>query len=338
MRRRLIAVLVVLALVLPATSGSAGSYRWLDRNGQVMYSDRPPRPEEVAPEGAAAPAAPPTATPIPDPPSLAFHPSVESLLDATGLKHQARLVAFQTRETLLANLGTLDAGDRERVQAITGGHLHPDTFYGLLRGEFSRHLDEARLNETLAWYGTLLGRRVAVAEVRHHASDRRRDLEEFVAGLVTNRPSPGRLALLGRLDAAAGATEGALDLFVTINRSVIRVAEPLLPVGRRPGAGQLESQARQIRLHLQEALRQLNLVTMLYLYQGLTDDELRQYIAFMESEAGAWYGTAARRAIIATVATTVERTIAELVRVVPPERWVGGGLIKAPLPSEKLKL
>ena len=312
-----IAVLFVLALLLPAASGSAGSYRWVDRDGNVTHSDRPPRPEDVAPEG---------------------HPSVERLLDATGLKHQARLVAFQTRETLHGNLGGQDAADRERVGAITGRHLHPDAFYGLLRSEFSRHVDEARLNETLAWYGTPIGRRVAVAEVRHYASDHRRELEEFIAGLVANRPSPARLALLGRLDAAAGATEGSLDLFVAINRSILRVVAPFLPVGQRLGAGQLESQARQIRLHLQEALKQLNLVTMLFLYQGLTDDELRGYIEFMESEAGAWYGAAARRAIVATVATAVERTAAELVRVVPPERWVGGGLTRPPVPSEKLKL
>lgn len=39
-----------------------------------------------------------------------------------------------------------------------------------------------------------------------------------------------------------------------------------------------------------------------------------------------------------SIASTVERTAGELVRVVPPEQWVGGGMKKPPVPSEKLKM
>jgi len=100
----------------------------------------------------------------------------------------------------------------------------------------------------------------------------------------------------------------------------------------------MDSQARQIRLRMQESLRRANIVTMLFLYQGVTDDELRRYIEFLESEAGAWYGTAARQAIVGAIASTVEGTAGELVRVVPPERWVGAGVTRPPVPTEKLKL
>src|SRR5262245_7691452 len=335
---RALAAVIVIGLILASVSASGGANRWVDRRGNVIYSDRPPRPEEVGREGDRADpgvAAPSAAVP----PSLRpFDPSVERLLDATGLKHQARLVAFQTRGILYGNLGALDAEHRRRVDAITDRYFHPDNLYTLLRSELSRYVNEARLNEVLAWYGTPVGRRVATAEVRFYASDRRREVEGYVAGLVNNKPSPLRLALMQRLDAATGATEGSLDLFVAINRSIIRVVEPLMPADRRLGSGQLESQARQIRLRMQESLKQVNIVTMLFLYQGVTDDELRRYIEFMESEAGAWYGTAARQAIVAAITSSVERTAGELVRVVPPERWVGGGLTRPPVPSEKLKL
>lgn len=336
--RRTLATLVALGLLLGAVPTSAGAYRWVDANGNVIYSDSPPRPEDVArPPAPGAPAAGAPGASVPSRPP-AFHPSVERLLDATGLKHQARLVALQTRDTLRGNLGNLDADRRRRVDAITDRDFHPDNFYGLLRSEFSHHVNEPRLDEVLAWYATPVGRRVAAAEVRFYASDRRREVEEFVAGLVNNRPSPVRVALLQRLDAAGGSTEGSLDLFVAINRSIIRVVEPLMPAQGRIGAGQIESQARQIRLQMQESLKQVNIVTMLLLYQGVTDDELRRYIEFLESEAGAWYSTAARQAIVAAIASTVERTAGELVRVVPPQQWIGGGMTRPPVPSEKLKL
>jgi hypothetical protein len=324
--------LVIPGLLLTAVSASAGTYRSVDPNGNVTYSDRQPQPGDTGR---------PPATEVPAS-ALSFssapHPSVERLLDATGLKHQSRLVALQTRDTLRGNLGALDAERRQRVDAITDRDFHPDTFYALLRSEFGRHLNEPHLNEVLAWYATPLGRRIAAAEVRFYASDRRSEMEDYVAGLMTNRPSPIRVALLQRLDAASGSTEGSLDLFVAINRSIIRVVEPLMPAAARPGAGQIESQARQIRLRMQESLRQTSIVTMLFLYQDVTDDELRRYIDFLESDAGAWYSTAARQAIVAAISSTVAQTAGELVRVVPPERWIGAGVRRAPVPSEKLQL
>jgi len=242
--RRALATLIGVAVLLGTLPVlAADSYRSIDANGNVIYSDRPPRPEDAAPPatpGAPMPGAPATTqTPPPMSPPAAAHPSVERLLDASGLKHQARLVALQTRDTLRGNVGNLDADRRRRVDAITDRDFHPDSFYALLRGEFSRYVDETRLNEVLAWYATPVGRRVAAAEVRFYASDRRREVEEFVAGLVNNRPAPVRVALLQRLDAASGSTEGSLDLFVAINRSIIRVVEPLMPTQARIGAGQM---------------------------------------------------------------------------------------------------
>ena len=324
-------LLVASVVLVTAIDASGAPYRWVDANGNVVYSDDPPPPDAAARAsvpGAATPGAP----------AAVADPSVERLLDATGLKHQARLVAAQTRETLRDSLGNLDAERRRRVDAITDREFHPDAFYGVLRAEFGRHFNEPWLDEVLAWYATPVGRRIAEAEIRFFATDRRRELEEFVAGLANNRPSPVRVALLQRLDAANGSTEGTLDLFVAINRAIIRVVEPLIPAASRIRAGQVESQSRQIRLQMQESLKQVNVFTMLLLYQGVTDDELRSYIEFLETDAGAWYSGAARQAIISAVSSTVERSAAELVRVVPPEQWIGAGLTKPPVPSEKLKL
>jgi hypothetical protein len=322
--RDVVAVVVGLGLLITASRTTAEGYRWVDANGNVVYSDSPPPPDDA------------TRAPAPDAP--AAESSVERLLDVTGLKHQARLVAAQTRETLRGSFGNLDDERRRRVDAITDRDFHPDAFYGVLRSEFGRHLNEPWLDEVLAWYASPSGRRIAAAEVRFYATDHRRELEEFVAGLVNNRPSAVRVALLQRLDAASGSTEGSLDLFVAINRSIIHVVEPLLPAPSRIGAGQRESQARQIRLQMQEALKQLNVVTMLLLYQGLTDEDLRRYIEFLETDAGAWYSGAARQAIVVAVTSTVERTASELVRVVPPEQWFDAGVTKPTLPTEKLKL
>src|SRR5262249_30059992 len=167
----------------------------------------------------------------------------------------------------------------------------------------SRYVDEARLDEVLAWYATPLGRRIAATEVRFYASDRQREIEDFVAGLGEKAPPARAGGRLQRPAAAGGATGGSLGPFVARNHSIIRVVEPLMPAQARMGSGQVESQARQIRLRMQESLKEANVLTMLFLYQGLTEDDLRRYIEFAESDAGAWYGSAARQAIVAATAS-----------------------------------
>src|SRR5438045_2249726 len=81
--RRALATVIVVGVLLRVVPAAAESYRWVDANGNVIYSDRPPRPEDMA-----RPAAPAAAQPTG--PATA---ATERLLDATGLKHQARLVA-----------------------------------------------------------------------------------------------------------------------------------------------------------------------------------------------------------------------------------------------------
>ncbi len=261
---------------------------------------------------------------------------IDALLDATGLKHQARLIASQTRQTLRSGLGGLRDADAEKVERITRWYFNPDAFYARLRAEFGRAVDDARLAETRAWFETPAGRRVAAADVRFYATDRRQEVEEFVARLAADPPPPARVALMQRLDAAAGTTEGSVELMVAVHRAIVRVMSPTLPADQRVGAGQLESQGRQIRLRMQEPLRMVSVATLLFVFRDVSDGDLSDYVEFLESDAGAWYGAATRTATIATIVSTVEGSAAEFIHAVPPERWSGAG--PTPTPRRGLEL
>jgi len=62
-------------------------------------------------------------------------------------------------------------------------------------------------------------------------------------------------------------------------------------------------------------------MSMLYTYQTLEDDELAEYVRFSGSDAGRWYSTALRKALVGSIGKVVEQTATELVRAVPLERW-----------------
>jgi hypothetical protein len=329
-------VLISLAMVWGASGSPALAkvYRWVDRHGNVTYADRPPQSEEAA----TSPAEP--GAPAASQPRRPIHPAADELLEISGVKRQVRSIAERARDNMVQGMGPLKASDKSAVDRVCGQGFHPDALYGLIKDEFSQHIDDTKVREVLGWYRTPLGRRLTDLEVAFtNATSRERELMQYVARLRVERPDPRRIALIQRLDAASGATETSVDLVLAVAEAIARVADPHVPAERRLRPGQLESRGRQIRLQSQEVLRQANTLSMLYVYRPIEDDDIGRYIQFLESEAGSWFGAAMRKTMVTAFATTIERTATALVRAVPVERWGRGGDGKKPVlpvPAERL--
>jgi hypothetical protein len=326
MTKKLVVLLGLVALLgASASLALARTYRWVDRHGNVTYSDRPPQSSEAAPPPA-APAPPASAQP-----RRPVHPVADELLEACGFKRQVPSIAERARHNLVQGMEPLGADDKSVVDRVSGEAFRADALYGLIREEFSQHVDDTKVKDVLAWYRTPLARRLTELEVAFTTStSRERELAQFVARLRVEQLDPRRVELIQRLDAASGATETSLELLMAVAQAVLRVADSYLPAARRLKPGQLDSQARQIRLQSQDMLRQANTLSMLYVYRSLEDGDLARYIQFLESEAGAWFGGAVRKSTVSAFGAVVERTAHELVRAVPVERWGHGESLRKP--------
>ena len=72
-------------------------------------------------------------------------------------------------------------------------------------------------------------------------------------------------------------------------------------------------------------------MSMLYTYQTLEDDELSEYVRLSGTDAGRWYNTAMRKALVGAIGKAVEQTVTELVGAVPLDRWARAAM-PAPQP------
>jgi hypothetical protein len=331
---RALIVLAGLAVVLSAhaSPAPAKTYRWIDRQGNVTYADRPPQSDEALPP---AEPNPPTTQP-----RRPVHPSADELLEASGLKRQVPGIAERARANMVQGMEPLEASDKSAVDRVSGQALRADALYELIREEFSQYVDDTKVKEVLGWYRTPLARRLTELEVAFTTSpNRERELAQFIARLRVEQLDLRRVELIQRLDAASGATKTSVELLMAVAQAVLRVADPYLPASRRLKPGQLESQARQLRLQSEEVLRQANTISMLYVYRSLEDGDIARYIQFLESDAGTWFGGAVRKATVTAFGAIIERTAHELVRAVPVERWgQGDGLRKVPSPPGQQRL
>jgi hypothetical protein len=96
-------------------------------------------------------------------------------------------------------------------------------------------------------------------------------------------------------------------------------SEGLAKVARQ----KFEAQLKQTRERAFGPTRQGALVALLFTYRDLSEPDLERYARFMESDAGNWYLRTLNRSLIQTVGVLAERTGAEVVRVLPAERWQG---------------
>jgi hypothetical protein len=123
--------------------------------------------------------------------------------------------------------------------------------------------------------------------------------------------------LIERLDAGGGASETTVDVTVAIVRSLTVAFQPGLPAVAGLSRDQLDRQIATARNRTLEDMRRVCMVSMLLAYRGLSDDELEQYVQFVESDAGRWYMTLMNSALLTAVDAAADATASELATAMP---------------------
>jgi Domain of unknown function (DUF4124) len=369
--------IIALAL-LPATSG-AETYRWIDDQGNVTYSDRPPQSREIgapetqpAPErkvletrtpGSEAPASqaktPEAKTPdpramepkspevkTPEPPPKARDAKatvppapvprsgptkVDELLELSGARIQLAGLLSRVAGDLRPPPGQMSAADTATIERILAQSLRLEAVYGALRDAFRPQVDRPNLEAAAGWLRTPVARKIIALEITSSEPSADQKLADYAANVKANPPPARRLELLHRLDWVTGANETSADLVAAIARGLASAVSAAGPPEARLRPGQLDDRAAQVRARTYESLHEVHTMSMLYTYQTLDDDELAEYVRFSSSDAGRWYNTAMRKALVGSIGKAVEQAAAELVRAVPLERWARAAM-PAPQP------
>ena len=338
MTERLGSVLLGLAVLgLAASPGAAGTYRWVDEQGNISYSDRPPqaKPPELKAPASDVQAAPKPgdakATVSSSPAPKAAPTKVDELLDLSGARAQLGALVAHVGADLRPPPGQMSAADMATIDRIIAHSLRQEVVYGAVRDAFLPQVDRPSLEATAAWLRTRVGRKIIALEIASSQPDAEQKVAEYAAAVKVNPPSARRLELLQRLDWVTGANETSADLVAAIARGLSAAVSAAGPPESRLRPGQIDDRAAQIRARATETLREVRTMAMLYTYQGLQDDELSEYVRFSGTDAGRWYNSAMRKALIGAIGKAVEQTTASLVRAVPMERWARAAM-PAPQP------
>jgi hypothetical protein len=238
--------------------------------------------------------------------------ALNTLLEHSGLRVQLESLSAGVRVQFLLGRGRLSGEDRLTIDRIVSERFSAAALYARIRLEFEKNLESAKLARALEWYGSPLGKRITSLELASLVPDGGR-----IPDFENDRPSERRLELVRRLDAGGGASETTVDVTMAVVRNLTRAFQPALPAVARLSRGQLEHELTRVRNQTLERIRRACLLNMLSAYRDLTDDELEQYVRFVESAGGQWYMSVMNGTLLIAVDAAAEATATELAAAVP---------------------
>jgi hypothetical protein len=291
---------------------------------------RAPEPKGLEPQPMTRPRD--ARVPVPPTPAPKAGPTkVDDLLELSGVRVQLVGLLSRVALDLRPPAGQMSPAELAAIDRVLTQSLRHEAVYAAVREAFRPQVDRPSLEATAAWLRTPVARKIVALEIASSESGVEQKVADYAAGLKANPPPARRLELLQRLDWATGANETSADLVAAIARGLSTAVSAAGSPQSRLRPGQIEDRAAQVRARAHQTMREVRTMSMLYTYQTLEDDELMEYVRFSGSDAGRWYSTAMRKALVGSVGKVVEQTAAELVRAVPLERWARAAM-PAPQP------
>ncbi len=149
----------------------------------------------------------------------------------------------------------------------------------------------------LDWLDSPLGRKCTAMESAAASPEALQAMQAYAQKLQQSPPPQERVTLLGELAAAVKAVENAVEVVMNTQLAVAAGMMAALPAEQQKPLGFIHDQLEQLRPQITAAVQSQTALAFLYTYQGLTEDEIRRYIAFARSGEGVRYHAAASEGI-----------------------------------------
>lgn len=169
------------------------------------------------------------------------------------------------------------------------------------------NLSEADTRSTLAWLDSPLARKISQMEEQASQPEAYTEMMGMADQLMANA---GRVELVKKLDTAVKATETAMSAAVNTQTSLIAGLTSGLKPELRPTFEAIQSEVKKNKGQMQPIIEAHTVLSYLYSYKDLTDDEIGRYLAFAESQTGKKYHSAAAAGLDATLVHAA-RTLAD---------------------------
>lgn len=181
-----------------------------------------------------------------------------------------------------------------------------------------KNMNQKLLRNVLHWLETPLARKVTKAENEASSAEAQAELLRYLADLQTNSLPSERIALIQNMVKKGKFVEHNVNLAISVMEGMLHSFYVALPEDKKPPKKEIDKIISQMKPVLEKVMRQQTILSSLYTYRNISNDELEQYIKFLTSKNGVEFYDIAIKAVSYTLNQTFididEKIIASLER------------------------
>lgn len=169
-----------------------------------------------------------------------------------------------------------------------------------------------------------LASRIVAMELAAGGSEHGEALHLYARSLESSPPHPLRLEAVKRLSAAAKVADLSVAVTLELEFSVLKAinSSDMLTPDKKLDQSGLENLKNQMREQLLEPVGNSTIISLLYAYRSLSDEELEQYTVFYESPVGRWFVDIWEEACMEAFAGIAERIAGSMADVIKNARLI----------------
>lgn len=244
--------------------------------------------------------------------------AVDEVLALSGVRRQIEQLGRDMAAQRDQNFKNVPPETKSRLDAIFDAAHDPATMFADVRSGFLREFDARRGALVNGFLRSPLARTLMQLEDEAQATEAHGEFRAFASRLSSAPRDPARVALLQRLDAAAGQTEMFVTITLSSLRTSVTLANVALPPNQRRTSEHIEKELELLRGRLEPSAKEAVLAKNLFAYRTVADDDLRRYVEFHDSEMGRWFldllNRGLRDALERSRTTVTQRSLDEIRR------------------------
>lgn len=232
-------------------------------------------------------------------------PDILAVMDLSGLT--ATIV--QVPEQMQAGLNVSQQDKRGKISGADYGALKKifsDTFSAeAIKQDVVEYLgqtyDKDRYTALVELLQSPLAKRMTALEVATGTPEEFQTMLQYAAGLATKPPSAKRVALVAELDKVSHATELTATLQIETLRSMLGAFASYSPAEESATREKLNHIVNGGREQIVTTAHQLVIVSYLYTYRDVSDEDLSKYITIYRNADLQWYLDTASSALVKAI-------------------------------------
>ncbi len=217
----------------------------------------------------------------------------------------------------LSQTGNLDPMLKGAITGMVGQAFSSTKIRGQVVADLDDGLSEATLQKVLTWYQSPLGEQVSSLEASSAKPAAWKQIERRGPELIKKYQGTDREQLFTQFDRASRATESAVDTAIAVQTAFGTAMAAFN--GQTADFDSIRAQVEGQRPMLTGLVEQQVYAAYLHTYESLSDAELKNYIAFMQSQEGDRYNEVVTNSVQQAIIRPVESIGNGLMRLFGPQ-------------------